>query len=151
MRAAITTRFGGRDVIEIREIATPSPKPKPDEVLVQVYAITICAADRRLRAADPAFIRLMGLTKVLGIEFSGRVPAVGAEVSKFKAGDDVFGATEFKVGAHADYLCLPEDATLDFKPTNMSHEEAAAVLFGGVTALHFLRAAGVSEGNRVLA
>lgn len=148
MKAAITTRFGPPEVIEIRDV--PTPAPKGGEVLIEVYASTISAADRRMRAADPAFIRMIGLTKVLGIEFAGRVAEVGAGVTKFKPGDDVFGATEFKAGAHAEFVCLPETTTLGLKPTNMSHEEAAAVLFGGVSALHFVRAAGVGEGKRVL-
>lgn len=148
MRAAITTRFGPPDVVEIRD--APTPAPKAGEVLVQVYATTVCAADRRLRAADPAFIRIMGLTKILGIEFAGRVAGVGAGVTKFKPGDAVFGAAGFQMGAHAEYVCVPEKGWLDLKPANMSFEEAAAVLFGGVSALHYVRGAKVSAGQRVL-
>jgi NADPH:quinone reductase-like Zn-dependent oxidoreductase len=154
MKAAVYTRYGPPEVVQIRDIEKPVPGDK--EVLIRVRATTVCAADWRLRSANPFFIRFfMGLTApkkvhVLGMEFSGTVESVGRAVTRFRAGDQVFGGTGFKFGCHAEYVCLPEDGTLALKPSNMTFEEAAAVLFGGFTALTFLRKANLQAGQNVL-
>jgi len=87
---------------------------------------------------------------VLGIEFAGRIESVGKTVTRFREGDEVFGATGFKFGAHAEYVCVPADGVIEMKPANMTLEEAAAVFFGAVSALHFLRKAGIRAGQKVL-
>ena len=152
MKAAVYTRYGPPDVVHIAEVEKPAPKD--NEILVRVRATTVCAADWRLRSADPFLVRLMnGLFKpkinVLGAEFSGVVESVGKNVTRFRAGDDVFGSPGFKFGAHAEYVCVPERA-LAMKPSTVTHEEAATVLFGGISALHFLRRAKVQTGQKVL-
>ncbi len=154
MKAAFYSRYGPPDVVEIREMQKPIPKD--NEVLVRVHATTVCAADWRMRKADPFFIRLvMGFWRpkkvhVLGMEFAGEVEALGNSVTRFGVGDRVFGATGFDFGTHAEYVCLAEDAKLALKPTNMTLTESAAVCFGGFTALHFLRCANVQAGQRIL-
>ena len=154
MKAAVYTRYGPPDVLEIKDVE--KPVPADNEVLVRVHATTVCAADWRMRKADPFLIRLMnGLSApkkihVLGIEFAGRIESVGKTVTRFREGDEVFGATGFKFGAHAEYVCVPADGVIETKPANMTLEEAAAVFFGAVSALHFLRKAGIRAGQKVL-
>lgn len=154
MKAAVYRRYGPPEVVQLEDL--PKPVPKDDEVLVRVRATTVAAADWRLRRAAPAFIRLMNgwwrptRTVVLGIEFSGTIESVGREVTRFRAGDEVFGSPGFRFGAHAEYLCMPENGQLAGKPANMPLDEAAAVMFGGISALHFLREAHVGADQRVL-
>jgi len=104
-------------------------------------------------------IRLMfGLLKprrkILGYEFSGVVESIGGNVERFSAGDEVFGTTTgLKYGAYAEYVCLPEEwkkGVLATKPANCTHEEAAALPIGGMTALYLLNRAGIQKGDKVL-
>jgi NADPH:quinone reductase-like Zn-dependent oxidoreductase len=154
MKAAVYRRYGPPEVVQIEDIEKPIPKD--DQVLVRIHATTVSAGDWRMRRAVPFIVRFMtgfwGPKKiqVLGMEFAGKVESVGKAVTRFGEGDEVFGSTGFKFGAHAEYLCLHEDSLLAIKPVNMTFEEAAAVLFGGVSALHFLRKANIQEGQRVL-
>jgi len=154
MRAAVYERYGPPEVVEVREV--PRPVPKADEVLIRVRASTVCAADWRLRQADPFFARFFtGLfrpkrSQILGMEVSGVVEAVGGKVTRFAVGDEVFGLTGMKFGGHAEYVCVPESGQLAIRPANMSLEECAAVAFGGITALPFLRAANIRSGRKVL-
>ena len=154
MKAAVYSSYGPPEVLQIQEVE--KPVPKDNEVLVRVRTTTVCTADWRLRKADPVFVRFMnGFTRptkirVLGMEFSGNVEAVGKAVTRFSAGDAVFGGTGFHFGTYAEYVCMPEDDTLAKKPANASWEESAAVYFGGFTALMFLRKAHIQAGHNVL-
>lgn len=154
MKAAVYRRYGPPEVVHIKDVE--KPVPKDNQVLIHIHATTVSAADWRMRRAVPFIVRFWTgfwrpkKIQVLGMEFSGRVEAVGRAVSRFGEGDEVFGSTGFKFGTHAEYVCLPEDALLAIKPHNMTFEEAAAVLFGGVSALFFLRKANIQAGQRVL-
>ncbi|MCL2177918.1 MAG: NAD(P)-dependent alcohol dehydrogenase [Proteobacteria bacterium] len=161
MKAAICTRYGPPEGVKIEN--RPKPKPKDNEVLVRVHAATVSSGDCRVRSANvPAFYKPMmllmfGFRKprqpVLGTELSGQVEAVGKEVKSFKEGDAVFGMTGMKMGAHAEYIALPENGKngkLVPKPQNLSHEQAAAISFGGTSALHFLRKGNVQQGKKLL-
>lgn len=157
MQAAYTQAYGGPEVLSICEV--PQPTLGEHEILVQVLAAPVTAADLRLRSADfPAITaapgRLMfGITRprvpVQGTAFAGRVVGVGARVTRFAVGDDVFGGAAH--GAYAEYLSAAEDGPIAKVPQGITHAEAAAVPYGGVTALRFLRDIGqVRSGDRVL-
>jgi NADPH:quinone reductase-like Zn-dependent oxidoreductase len=159
MKAVICTKYGAPDVLKI--IQVPKPTPKAKEVLVQIYATTVSAADYKLRGLDlPASIRfpvrlMIGFRKprksILGMELSGEIEAVGKDVNKFKKGDQVFAATLQTFGAYAEYICLPEDGPIALKPTNITYEEAAAIPIGARTAYHYLKTiANVQPEQKVL-
>jgi NADPH:quinone reductase-like Zn-dependent oxidoreductase len=165
MRAIVCVRYGTPDVLHLAEVE--KPVPRADEVLIRIRATTCHIGDVRVRSADvPAWMQLpfrlyMGLRKpkrpILGMELSGVVEATGGTVRRFGVGDAVLASTPFRMGAYAEYICLPDDAPnvkrglVALKPTNMSFEEAAAGLAtGGLTALNVLRKASIEPGQRVL-
>jgi len=150
MRAVACPSYGPPDVLELTEIEKPTPKD--DEVLVEVHAASVNAADWHIMRGKPSMMRLMGVgllrpkNKILGSDIAGRVEAVGTNVKRFQPGDEVFGNTP---GGFAEYVCAREDA-LVLKPANISFEEAAAVPLAAVTALQGLRKGRVGPGQKVL-
>lgn len=157
MQAAVYEVYGGPEVVEIRDV--PEPSPGPGEVKVRVYASTVASGDWRMRSAEvPADFALVAplvfgkrpKRTVLGTELSGVVVEVGAQVTRWRVGDAVFAYPGAKLGAHAEYVCLPEDRVAR-KPDNLDFAQAAAMSFGGSTALSFLeRAGGIRPGEKVL-
>ncbi len=159
MKAAIYRKYGPPQVIETAE--TPRPTPGPHDILVKVQASTVSSGDRRARSLNmPAGFGLMGRPvfgmvaprqPILGAELSGVVVAIGAAVTRFRVNDQVFAFTGAKFGCHAEYRVLPEDGRVLLKPAGLSWEEAAALSFGGTTALYFLKTRGnIRPGDSVL-
>ena len=157
MKAATADRYGPPEVVQVRDM--PEPTLRDDHILVDVHAFSVTTADWRMRAsAFPGGLWLIGRL-MTGLfrprhplssrEFSGRVTAVGARVERFKVGDDVFGI--HNAGVSAERIAVPDRAVVLKKPDTLSHAEAAALPFGGLTAVVFARdLAHVEPGQRVL-
>ncbi|MEB2628189.1 NAD(P)-dependent alcohol dehydrogenase [Peribacillus frigoritolerans] len=158
MKAIVYTKYGPPDVLHLKEVEKPDPKE--NEILIKVKAATVTMGDIRSRSFTvplsvwlPARI-IMGLRRpkktILGLELSGEVESVGKDVKLFKAGDQIFAASQVGYGAYAEYKCLREDGPVSIKPNNISFEEAAAIPIGARTALFYLRKANVQSGQKVL-
>jgi NADPH:quinone reductase-like Zn-dependent oxidoreductase len=160
MKAALWETYG-QPAAALRFSDADQPRPKSNELLIKVHASTVTAGDARIRALNvPKGFRLLtrlafGWFKprktIPGMEFSGVVKFVGNGVKSFKSGDRVFGSTGMQLGAHAEYLCLPEKAVMVKLPAEINHQEAVASLFGGQTAIHFLKQqARLQKGQSIL-
>ena len=146
MRAAVCTKYGTPDVLEIQEVDKPTPKA--NEILVKIVASTVTAGDYRIRSLDvPAGFGLlsrlaMGISKprnaILGAEYSGIVESIGTDVTEFKEGDAVWGITGVSLGTNAEFIAVSANSPVILKPEALSFEECAAIPFGATTALMFV-------------
>jgi len=158
VKAVVCTRYGPPEVLQLKEL--PTPVPRKNEVRVCISATAVTSSDCYLRGLrlSPAY-RLMARLAigwkaprqpVLGMVLSGEIDSVGPDAKSFEVGDRVFGFNRHLFGTYAQYVCWPEDGLLAPRPANCTDEESAAIVYGGLLALHFLRKADVRAGQSVL-
>jgi len=158
MKAIVCEKYGPPDVLQLKEVE--KPMPKDNEVLIKVMTTAVSSGDARIRGFNVPplpwipFRLFMGLRgprkKILGIDFAGEIVKVGKDVKSFRKGEQVFGSTGSAFGAYAEFVCMPAEGVLTTMPNNITHREAAAIFFGGNTALHFLRKGNIQSGQKVL-
>jgi NADPH:quinone reductase-like Zn-dependent oxidoreductase len=157
MKAILCRKYGPPEVLRLEEVEKPAPRN--NEVLIKIRATSVTASDsitRRFRFRLWPPMRavgglLLGIERprnpILGMVVAGEIEATGRDVRRFQAGDQVYGSTMLRFGAYAQYACLPEKGVITLKPANLSYEEAAALPYGGLMALHYLRK-GAIEGRK---
>jgi NADPH:quinone reductase-like Zn-dependent oxidoreductase len=166
MKAIVCTKFGPPEVLQLQEVEKPTPKSR--EILIKTHATPVNFGDalvRNFSSVSPRKFHMpflfwfmgkiyFGFRKpkisILGSEFSGEVESVGKDVRRFSQGDRVFGYRGPRLGAYAEYLCMPENGVVAPKPANMTYEEAAAVPYGAIMALNVLRKANLQPGQKIL-
>ncbi len=166
MKAIEYTEFGPPDVLQLSEVEKPAPKD--NEVLIRVHATPVNYGDltaRNFKNISSSEFHMplplllptrmyFGFTKpkinILGSEFAGEIESVGKDVKLFKKGDQVFGYLGQRMGAYAEYLCMPEDGSVAIKPANMTYAEAAAVPYGAIMATSLLSHGNLQRGHKVL-
>jgi len=166
MNAIVYTEYGPPAVLQLKEVAKPTPKE--NEILIRIQAASVGYGDllaRNFKDVSPRDFNMpfpfwllskvyFGISSpkitILGSEFSGEIESVGVDVTRFREGDQVFGYLGQSMGAYAEYLCIPEDGVVAIKPANMTYEEAAAIPMGAIMALFLLRKVNVQRGEKVL-
>jgi NADPH:quinone reductase-like Zn-dependent oxidoreductase len=152
MKAIVYTKYGSPEVLQLKEVAKPTPKD--DEVLIKVQAVSVNRSDWEGLSGKPLYARLGGLLKprhhILGSDIAGRVEMAGRHIRRFRPGDEVFGDILPRLGGFAEYVCARESA-LAPKPASMTFEEAAAIPQAAVIALQGTRDKGkIQPGQKVL-
>lgn len=158
MKAIVCKKSGKAEVLKLIEVEKPTPKD--DEILVKVMASSVTRGDVNLRTIPRFLLHILGLLfgfkpmKITGVEFAGRVEAIGKNVSRFRVGDEVFGTTTgLTYGGNAEYVCVPEKwkmGVVTHKPTNMSFLESAVIPVGAMTALDMISRIKIKKGAEVL-
>ena len=154
MRAVVYTRYGPPEVLRLQEVE--KPVPKENEVLVRIHATTVNRTDCGFRRPEYGWIirPIHGFfrprKKILGSELAGEIEAVGKDVMRFRVGDQVFGLSASSFGAHAEYICLHENASIARKPANLSFEEAAAVCDGLMLGFTYIKAIDFGAAKDIL-
>lgn len=158
MKAIVCTKYGPPEVLQLKEVEKPTPRN--NEVCIKIFATAVTASDCIIRGFKvPLGLWLpmglaIGFTKprkpILGMVLAGEVESAGTAVTRFQMGDQVYGFNIMRFGTYAQYTCWPENSVLAFKPSNVTYEEAAAVPYGGMLALHFLRKGEIQSGQKVL-
>lgn len=165
MKAIVCTKYGPPDVLQLREVAKPTAKT--NEVLIKISATAVTASDCIGRTLNPSPWKPMGLLVGLlvgfkkprrpipGLVLAGTIEYADKKVTRFTVGEEVFAFTvksliQLRVGTYAEYMCLPEDSLMALKPSNLTYEEAAALPYGGLLALYFLKKGPIQSGQNVL-
>lgn len=156
MKAAVCARYGPPEVLKIEEVSRPAPRTR--DLLIKTHASTVNSSDWFIRSGLPdapfstraAMKLLVGIRRprrsILGLVLAGEVAETGRRVQRFRVGDRVYAFTKFHFGGYAQYTCLPATATIAIAPSNLSYEEAAAIPYGGLLGLHFLRKGEIRAG-----
>lgn len=162
MKAAICSKYGPPEVLQLAEVV--KPEPKDDEVLIKIYATAVTASDIYIRSGRVKwslmipFRLMMGFTgprnPIIGEVLSGEIEATGKEIKRFRPGDRVYGLTGFSLGAYTEYKCMKEidsvNGCISLKPENISYEEATMAAYGGLLAFQFMEKANIRQGQEVL-
>jgi NADPH:quinone reductase-like Zn-dependent oxidoreductase len=158
MKAVVCTRYGPPEVLRVEERAIPMPRG--NEVRIRILATAVTSSDCYVRGLNLSLTyRLMGRLAlgwtaprqpVLGMVLSGEVDSVGPDARSFEVGEAVFGFNQRRFGTYAQFVCWPDDGLLATRPANLTDVEAAAIPYGGLLALAYLRKAGVRPGQRIL-
>jgi NADPH:quinone reductase-like Zn-dependent oxidoreductase len=163
MKAIECLKYGGSENLVLTEVEKPSPKD--NEILIKIHATSVTTSDVLIRRMNEPIITkfilqlIFGFGKprnpILGMVSSGIIENMGKNVSSFKIGDEVFAygsvsPTKRHFGSYAEYICLPEDWNIAHKPANISHNEAAAIPYGGLLASHLLQKSSINKGDKVL-
>ena len=162
MKAIVCTKYGPPEVLQLKEVEKPSPKP--DEVCVKIRATAVTASDVYIRGSQLPLrfwlpMRLfLGFTKprksIIGMVLAGEIESVGRDIKRFRAGDQVYGVTGLGLGAYAQYKCMKETDSmygcLAHKPANISYEEATAAAYGGLLALQRMEEGRIQRGHKAL-
>jgi NADPH:quinone reductase-like Zn-dependent oxidoreductase len=152
MKAIVYTKYGPPEVLQLKEVAKPTPRD--EEVLIKVRAVSVNRSDWEGLRGKPLYARIGGLLRprqqILGSDIAGRVEMAGRNVRRFQPGDEVFGDILPRLGGFAEYVCARESA-LAPKPASMTSEDAAAIPQAAVIALQGIRDKGrVQPGQKVL-
>jgi len=160
MKAIICTKYGLPEVLQLKEVEKPTPKD--NEICIKIHATAVTASDCIVRGFKvPLGLKLpmaiaIGFRKprrpILGMVCAGEVESAGKEVKIFQSGDQVYACDldRFVFSMYAEYICFPADKMVTAMPANMSYEKAAAIPYGGLLALHFLKKGGIHSGQNIL-
>lgn len=160
MKAIICTSYGPPEVLQLREVKKPIPKHH--EVSIKIHATTVTGSDVIIRRFELPIWHPQGLVMrfvlgfgkprnpILGLVLAGEIESVGKNVNRFHIGDEVYAFTMMRFGTYAEFICLPESSILALKPTNTTFAEAAAVPYGGLLALHYVKKLNIQDGHNVL-
>jgi len=158
MKAVVCTKYGPPEVLRLKEMEKPTPKE--NEICIKVFASSVTASDCIIRGFKvpmrfwlPMALAI-GIKKprksILGMVFAGEVESVGANAQTFTKGDRVYGIDRFGFGSYAEYKCMREDGILVKGTANVKYEEAAAIPFGGLLALHYLKKGNLQKGQKIV-
>jgi NADPH:quinone reductase-like Zn-dependent oxidoreductase len=148
MKAIVIREYGSADVLRYEDVE--QPKIQPDQLFVKVYASTVNPIDWKIREGMLKFITGNKFPIILGLDLSGEVLEVGGQVTRFKAGDAIYGSVGVPGGAYAEFAAVPEKSAA-LKPNNMTYEESASLPVAALTALQALRNLGnIQSGQSVL-
>ena len=158
MKAVVALGWGPPEVLHVTDVERPTPRK--GEVRIRMGATSVTASDSLARGLKVArryrvLARLLlgyraPRRNIFGMVFAGEVESVGRKVTTFRPGDEVFGLSRWKVGCYAEYVCYSANGLIAAKPANLGYDQAAALPYGGLLALHLLRSARIQAGQRVL-